>query len=329
MNGGKIAANTVSSTAATSYSVYGGGVFVGITGYFIMEDGEISGNILSSASATYGGGVYVGGNGGTFEMKGGKIAENEATRGGGVIANGTFTMSGGEIARNTAYSDTTASASGGGVYVSTDTGIFTMSNGRIVDNIVSAPRSTSAGGGGVYTLVGIFEMSGGEISGNSVSCAGLAYGGGVRSNGTFKMSGGDIAGNSAPIGAGVAIRDMEQPGAFTMGGPARVDTNNPVCLTYDSVSGNNSSITIGADFTGSDVVAKIDLLLTYDSVPAPGAGWPGLMVLKLADGYNGDLSSLRERFTLGSFMSAHTGLAQIQSTSSITPHVIAGDGTLQ
>jgi hypothetical protein len=141
-DGAKITGDTASYSAS--------GVFVGDSGNFTMNGGEISGNK---------GGVYVGNNG-TFTMNGGEISGNTASSGtgGGVCVSyyGTFTMNGGEISGNKA-------SSGGGVYVRT--GAFTMNGGEISGN------SASFNGGGV-TVDGQFTMNGGEISGNYTSSGG-------------------------------------------------------------------------------------------------------------------------------------------------------------
>ncbi|MDE6245607.1 MAG: right-handed parallel beta-helix repeat-containing protein [Treponemataceae bacterium] len=86
----------ISGNFATSTSGKGGGVYF-ISGTFIMEDGEISGNNATK----YGGGVYVGG--GEFIMNGGKIIDNTADESGGGVykeSSGTFTKNGGEISGN-------------------------------------------------------------------------------------------------------------------------------------------------------------------------------------------------------------------------------------
>ena len=196
-------------------------VYVGSSGTFTMNDGEISGNTASSNTSGYGGGVYV--DDGTFTMNGGKISGNTAKSsayadpvyGGGVYVTGTnatFTMNGGEISDNTASSSHPAldyrsgsTAYGGGVYVGS--GTFTMSGGKISCNTVSASGSWNYSsysyGGGVYNC-GTFTMSGGEISGNTASASFSAnspssysgYGGGVcmGSGGTFTKSGGTVTG---------------------------------------------------------------------------------------------------------------------------------------
>jgi hypothetical protein len=91
----------------------------------------------------------------------------------------------------------------GGVYVDSG-GTFTMSGGAVSGNSVSSSFSSSfynTVGGGVAIISGTFIMSGGTISGNSVSSNGPSSesgGGGVCVfGGTFTMSGGAVSGNSA------------------------------------------------------------------------------------------------------------------------------------
>jgi hypothetical protein len=66
-------------------------------------------------------------------------------------------------------------------------------------------------------------------------------------------------------------------------------------------------------------MTKVYLYTTYNSA----AAWCGRAVLRLADDYTaGDLSALRSRFTLGSFVSGST-------TTPITGYEIGMDGKLQ
>lgn len=117
-------------------SCYGGGVYVGNGGRFLMSDGQIFNNL-----AYVGAGVYVD-NGGSFTMSGGEISQNKVVSlfgncgaGGGVFleSGATFTMTGGSIKNNEA--DYVA----GGVCV-TNGATFTMSGGSITEN----------GKGGIY-----------------------------------------------------------------------------------------------------------------------------------------------------------------------------------
>lgn len=83
--------------SGSSFNFYGGCITgnvseyntVSVYGNFYMYDGEIKGN-ASSAYTT----VFVFGNGGTFNMSGGRITGNSVKQYGGVGVNGAFTVSG-------------------------------------------------------------------------------------------------------------------------------------------------------------------------------------------------------------------------------------------
>ena len=89
-----------------------------------------------------------------------------------------------------------------GSMVRIEGGILKMKNGAAITDNYSSVNN----GGGVYIYSGVFEMSGGTISGNTA-----IRGGGVNSNGTFTMTGGTISGNTASEGGGVYVFD-----SFTM-----------------------------------------------------------------------------------------------------------------
>ena len=131
--GGALINNTVTGTGSGGWDKSSGAVYVN-DGTFVMEDGEISGNIASGS----GGGVYVN-TSGTFVMKNGEIFKNKANWGGAVAAvmGGTFVMEDGKI------SDNHVSTYGGGVYLD-----------------------------GVLYQFPKFKMSGGKISGNTADQAG-------------------------------------------------------------------------------------------------------------------------------------------------------------
>jgi TolB-like protein len=128
-------------------SSYGGGVYIGSGGTFIMQGGIISGN----KGYSDGSGVFVGG---TFTMEDGTISGNTGST--GVRVDGTFTMKGGTISGNT------TDFYGGGVYV--NGGTFTMQGGTITNG-----NNAKGRGGGVYVGGGTFTKTGGTISGNDVS----------------------------------------------------------------------------------------------------------------------------------------------------------------
>jgi hypothetical protein len=179
MDGGAISGNTATN---------GGGVLIN-GGSFTMNGGTISGNsAIGTTIDNNGGGVAVTGANSSFTMIGGKITGNTADNGGGVLvtgANSRFTMEGGEISGNTtAYF-------GGGVALNAANAVFTMNDGSINNNTaiwdgggvvlwrdqnitfnmsggVIKTNSTNRTGGGVYALyTSIFNMTGGEITGNT------------------------------------------------------------------------------------------------------------------------------------------------------------------
>lgn len=181
---------------------YGGAVYIGDNGTFIMNGGRISGNkVTISAISGYagdyaGGGVFINGSNAVFTMKGGEISENTVANqyskvggGGGAvnIVKGTFNLEDGKIIKNS------SGYYGGAVSMYSSSAEFNMSGGRISDN-------TAVLGGGVFCNSGNFVMSGGLITRNSVekfeTTEGL--GGGVHNTmHSFTMTGGEISGNMA------------------------------------------------------------------------------------------------------------------------------------
>jgi len=124
--------------------------------------------------------------GGEFTLNNGAVLKNNrATNGGGVfVSTGTFTMSGGEISGNDANGST--SSSGGGVY---NRGTFNMSGSAVISGNTANGNTATSGGGGVFDSGGIFNMSGGSISGNILTGANANGGGLYISVGTFRVGG--------------------------------------------------------------------------------------------------------------------------------------------
>ena len=169
---------------------------VKVSGTFVMEGGEISGN---SNPKEYGGGIYMWY--GSFTMNGGTISGNTGHFGGGVCNfNGSFTMNGGTI------SDNNTESYGGGVFLQGATS--NMFGGEISGN--NADHS----GGGVYVQYTLFNMYGGEITENTARY----HGGGICMGGPVHMSGGKISGNTAPGSDGIYYAlDDSVPSTFTGG----------------------------------------------------------------------------------------------------------------
>jgi len=141
---------------------------------------------------------------------------------------------------------------GGGVFVSVN-GWFVMYAGEISGNTVADWGGPTfygkADGGGVYNA-GIFEMSGGTISGNNAVYHGTnnaGYGGGVYNTGTFSMSGGTISNNYADISGGGVYNDIG--GEFTMSGGEIV--NNKAGLWGGGVNNRGTFERFGGVVSGN------------------------------------------------------------------------------
>jgi len=222
------------------------------------------GTITDNNATRWGGGVYV--NSGIFTMSGGNISGNNATtNGGGVdVWYGTFNMTGGTITNNTASGTNNY---GGGVYV--NSGTFTMTGGTITNNTASGTNINFGGGVCVYGNSGTFTMTGGTISSNTARDGG----GGVYVcwEGIFNMNGGNISGNNAQDGGGVYVTNS---GTFNMSGGTISDNiamdrggvyvnSGTFNMTGGTISGNNAAFAAGGVYLYSSIFnitgsAKVD-----------------------------------------------------------------------
>jgi hypothetical protein len=155
-------------------------------------------------------------------------------------------LSGGEIVNSV-----TTAGNGGGVYAEGGS-VFTMLSGKISHNIARG------NGGGVALYGAAFTMSGGEISGNSVTESN-SYGGGVfaASAGgvaTFDMAGGVISGNtSAGNGGGVSTQN---------GAPFNIITgviygsDEGVTSLQNTAANNGNVIYIGSGNSGNAATSE-------------------------------------------------------------------------
>ena len=183
MKGGVIRNNRVAPGDSAGNYLSSTGVMLMGNASFDMSGGRIEGNTGYQGSAVV---MYSEDNNqrASFQMTGGKIADNKSAKLGNrtpsgavhVEGNAEFAMEDGEIAGNAAASD----GKGGGVCV-VDHGLqnggkdhtaFTMKGGSISGNSASA-------GGGIYTYSDDVTLSAGEIKGNTA----WNMGGGVYSEG--------------------------------------------------------------------------------------------------------------------------------------------------
>lgn len=109
----------------------------------------------------------------------------------------------------------TASADGGGIYVSK--GDVTYKDGEEQSIVVSG--NTAPNGAGIYIKDGNLHMANGKITGNIIN--GIGNGGGIYiENGDFTIESGEVSGNTLTSGqgAGVYIVGSGGKGNFTMNG---------------------------------------------------------------------------------------------------------------
>ena len=206
----------------------GAGVIVHNGGAFIMNGGTITNCTVWNGNGREGGGVLLN-NGSTFTMNNGVITNCAARNGAGVyIEGGTFTMNSGEIINNESKTYLNAAYDGGGgvnltnaFLTSVVTGTFTMNGGTIANNV------SHNIGGGVTAYAGIFNMTGGIITGNSA----LEGGGVYVSRAFFEKTGGIIYGENAGESSNTATRDANAGQAvkkdgYSHGGRAKVDATH-------------------------------------------------------------------------------------------------------
>ena len=216
----------------------GAGVFIGEQGIFKMTGGTITGcktdPNISSPKPSKGGGVFV--KDGTFTMSGGKVSDNTADKGGGVyVQKGTFTMSAGKVSGNTADK-------GGGIYGEQsgyDRGVIKISGGEVSGNTAT---SIYTAGGGIYSKYQLTVSGSAQIKDNN---APNGEGGGIAIpfHGIFDFTGGTVSGNTAKQGSGIYVREPPsnvQP--MKMSGDATVTEDNDVFLDGDSST--NAFITV-------------------------------------------------------------------------------------
>ena len=266
----------------------GNGVFVNI-GDFVMNGGEITECGKDSQPGNGAVMIYKSSSGdgaGRFVMKNnGKIHRNSATQGAGVFVNGgTFEMSGGSISDNDAIGPT---GSGGAVYVYN--GSFDMSGNATINN-----NQSSMDAGGVY-VGSTFSVSGSPtITGNTVSgTANNVYLPRTKTItiGKDSLSGGPIGVTAEAMKEGVSVRitNSDVPGAakkFTSDIPpysveeniATIDGRTAVFLSDVEVAYKTSSApgkTLGSFESASKTkCTEITLLKDITPTTASGVSWP-------------------------------------------------------
>jgi hypothetical protein len=353
-DGADITFENITVTGGNISNDDGGGIYISGSSRIKFSGGTITGNTARS-----GGGIYV--NDGTDDghydliLLNSSITNNTATGTAvGGIANGdTASFAGGGGIYINRYADVwlaggtvsnnTTSGSGGGVLINGfaennggergwEYG-FLMSGGSIANNR-SNGGSSPHGGGGVYVARGVFEMIGGQITGNySVRQGGGVF---VWHNARFTASGTSSITNNEGVGSSKGICSR---GLTEMMGKAQADkiyiwNNNPVSegrfsaesdsftlaenaraagivLAYDDTPTNphtRNFINIAAAVPGSDPICRIDLeghLTNYVFATTDINDWIGRKVLEVGTGIP-NTQALLDRFPLNTFVGKGT-----------------------
>ncbi len=162
-------------------AVENGGV-ISVAGTLEITDGSSSNGVITGGNTTVnGGGIYVDG-GGMLTLSSGKITGNISNYGGGVyVSGGTFNMLGGTVSNSYGIY-------GGGIYIDSNS-TFNMSGGDITGN------SVEGGGSAIYACNNtVVTISDGTISGNTVDHdRGCIF---ISDNSVFTLNGGTISTNN-------------------------------------------------------------------------------------------------------------------------------------
>ncbi|MCI7589138.1 MAG: hypothetical protein MST11_05720 [Spirochaetia bacterium] len=267
----------------------GNGVFVNI-GDFVMNGGEITECGKDSQPGNGAVMIYKSSSGdgaGRFVMKNnGKIHRNSATQGAGVFVNGgTFEMSGGSISDNEAIGPT---GSGGAVYVYN--GSFDMSGNATINNNQS---SMDAGGvyvGSTFSVSGSPTITGNTVSGTAnnvylprtktitIGTGGLSGGTigvtaeAMTANGTARITDIDVPGAANKFTSDISLYSVEENIATTNGGTAVFLSD--VEVAYKTTSSAQGK-TLGS-FESAYKTQGTEITLLKDITPttASGVSWP-------------------------------------------------------
>jgi hypothetical protein len=204
----------------------------------------------------------------------------------------------------------TVQGAGGGVpsgLLQVQDGTFNMQPGsRITGHRSTSSVTVSIGGAAWGTAV--FNMNGGEITGNrntvTSTGTGLSAGLSIASASTFNMNGGSITNNNL----GVGNNSSDVVGSVNLNGNAQIGT-----LTLSASATENGRINIGNNFTGS--VATLHLRGSDTNMTNVVNWWNGRTVLE------GNVAPNFTRFGLGDFITSQS--ANARRAISPTHHINA------
>lgn len=267
----------------------GNGVFVNI-GDFVMNGGEITECGKDSQPGNGAVMIYKSSSGdgaGRFVMKNnGKIHRNSATQGAGVFVNGgTFEMSGGSISDNEAIGPT---GSGGAVYVYN--GSFDMSGNATINNNQSSMNAGGVYVGSTFSVSGSPTITGNTVSGTAnnvylprtktitIGTGGLSGGTisvtaeAMTANGTARITDIDVPGAANKFTSDISLYSVEENIATTDGGTAVFLSDVEVAYKKSSSAPGK---TLGSfEYASRTTCTEITLLKDITPTTASGVSWP-------------------------------------------------------
>jgi hypothetical protein len=243
-----VTGSTISGNSASSYSGYGGGIYM-TRGDLTVSDSTINGNSAGSS----GGGILIDRfSGGNLTVIRSTISGNSALRGtgGGIDFNAPYFLTN---LRTLSISDSTVTgnstgAEGGGIW--SINAVVTVTGSTISGN------SSASGGGGLYHRdEGSLTVTNSTINGNSVGQHGHSPhgGGGIRA-GNLTVTNSTISGNSATGGGG---------GIDMFGRTMKVITNS-------TISGNSAGRSGGGIYNSYGLTSIRFSTITGNTAPAGG-----------------------------------------------------------
>jgi hypothetical protein len=162
--------------------------------------------ITGNRATSSGGGVLVEAPDGRLTVYGALISHNEARQGGGLCTSQSRV----EV-DDTMIVSNTASASGGGVFLSNAAAVYTQTGDSLIAHNIATGSAAYNGGGGLYVQRGVATLLGGNLYDNHSTSVNSSGGGGGAylrfPEATLRLVAGQIISNSGKRGGGVHVRE--------------------------------------------------------------------------------------------------------------------------
>ncbi len=244
IGGSAVATLTNAEISGNTAFGYGGGLYN--AGRLVASNLTVTKNVTKTDVGNkdwQGGGIY---SSGWLEITDSTITENTANgSGGGLRTTNYAKLDNVTVSNNLTHENVSTNRVGGGIYVSGDSRLILV-NGTTVDN-----NKAGGQGGGIYNNGASITMTGGSVSGNTITATGLGGqainrdGGGIYHTGIgyLELNGVAVDNNTATAG----------------GGGIGVASYSHTEITGGTVSGNDGGTTGGGGIrVQSDAVFLVD-----------------------------------------------------------------------